>query len=417
MLEASFSIDSLGVLSQTSGASQIGANTGIGATVQADLTYLNNNKLSLAGGTMTGSMVIPNNAAGIKGTVAGATTHNLVFVNAGDDVTFGHSSFDVIYIDGGTGHSIIMRLGGAEVAHADADGFTLPNDTALSIKDTVGTAYDVVTVTATDKLHLGNGTLDTHVNASVQSFFNIGGSTRADITSSGLRLNYANGRVNEFSTDGTLAGNSDTAVPTEKAVKTYADSIGTGRLLAVTYFSTSGTWNKTAGANTAIVETVGAGGGGGGRDTTNEYGGGGGGAGGYTRDEIDISAISSETVTIGAGGTAGTNSTSPGVGGTGGATTFGAHSTANGGGGGVAGAGGSGRGSRGGAGGTASGANLINASGQDGAPGYRSGFTGGSSGGSGGTTPLGWGKGGVGGYNSTNSEAGEAGYVVVYEYS
>ena len=30
--------------------------------------------------------------------------------------------------------------------------------------------------------------------------------------------------VNEFSTDGTLGGNSDSAVPTEKAVKTYADN-------------------------------------------------------------------------------------------------------------------------------------------------------------------------------------------------
>lgn len=31
--------------------------------------------------------------------------------------------------------------------------------------------------------------------------------------------------INEFSTDGTLSGNSDNAVPTEKAVKAYADSI------------------------------------------------------------------------------------------------------------------------------------------------------------------------------------------------
>ncbi len=30
--------------------------------------------------------------------------------------------------------------------------------------------------------------------------------------------------INEFSTDGTLTGNSDTAVPTEKAVKTYVDN-------------------------------------------------------------------------------------------------------------------------------------------------------------------------------------------------
>jgi hypothetical protein len=34
--------------------------------------------------------------------------------------------------------------------------------------------------------------------------------------------------INEFSIDGTLSGNSDTAVPTEKAVKTYVDSIPSG---------------------------------------------------------------------------------------------------------------------------------------------------------------------------------------------
>ena len=35
------------------------------------------------------------------------------------------------------------------------------------------------------------------------------------------------GGVSEFSTDGTLAGNSDTAIPTEKAVKTYVDNNST----------------------------------------------------------------------------------------------------------------------------------------------------------------------------------------------
>jgi len=46
--------------------------------------------------------------------------------------------------------------------------------------------------------------------------------TRLDLT--GLQLQLENGaEINEFSTDGTLAGNSDTAVPTEKAVKTYVD--------------------------------------------------------------------------------------------------------------------------------------------------------------------------------------------------
>ena len=38
--------------------------------------------------------------------------------------------------------------------------------------------------------------------------------------------------VNEFSIDGTLAGNSDNAVPTEKAVKTYADSVSAASIEA-----------------------------------------------------------------------------------------------------------------------------------------------------------------------------------------
>lgn len=39
-----------------------------------------------------------------------------------------------------------------------------------------------------------------------------------------VQLSEQGASIDEFSTDGTLAGNSDTAVPTEQAVKTYADS-------------------------------------------------------------------------------------------------------------------------------------------------------------------------------------------------
>jgi len=42
-------------------------------------------------------------------------------------------------------------------------------------------------------------------------------------TASGLTM-ASGATVNEFSTDGTLGGNSDTALPTEKAVKTYVDN-------------------------------------------------------------------------------------------------------------------------------------------------------------------------------------------------
>lgn len=44
--------------------------------------------------------------------------------------------------------------------------------------------------------------------------------------------------INEFSTDGTLSDNSDTAVPTEKAVKTYVDAaIGNAVQLNIVYTS------------------------------------------------------------------------------------------------------------------------------------------------------------------------------------
>lgn len=53
--------------------------------------------------------------------------------------------------------------------------------------------------------------------------FDVDGTKRADIKSGGLYLSTG-ARINEFSTDGTFAGNSDIAVPTEKAIQTYGDA-------------------------------------------------------------------------------------------------------------------------------------------------------------------------------------------------
>jgi hypothetical protein len=57
-----------------------------------------------------------------------------------------------------------------------------------------------------------------------------GNSRQMDLSPSGVLLE--NGvRVDEFSDDGTLADDSDTAVPTEKAVKTYVDSLVQGAIV------------------------------------------------------------------------------------------------------------------------------------------------------------------------------------------
>ncbi len=82
------------------------------------------------------------------------------------------------------------------------------------------------------------------------------GSYNAEFNSSGLTL-LTGTAVNEFSIDGTLAGNSDDAVPTEKAVKTYVDASGGGGgneisvnqashgfVVGNAIYNNAGTWTK-----------------------------------------------------------------------------------------------------------------------------------------------------------------------------
>ena len=54
--------------------------------------------------------------------------------------------------------------------------------------------------------------------------------TFANISTDGLTTDEITliNTINEFSTDGTLGDNSDSAIPTEKAVKTYVDESGGG---------------------------------------------------------------------------------------------------------------------------------------------------------------------------------------------
>jgi len=114
---------------------------------------------------------------------------------------------------------------------------------------------------------------------------------------------------------------------------------GNRGLVSVQIFTASGTWNKPLGIRHVVVELAGGGGGSGGTAATGpgqSSASDGGGGGGYSKKFIDVSAISSVTVTIGAGGTAGTAGVNNG--GAGGTTSFGAHCSATGGAGGAGGA-------------------------------------------------------------------------------
>lgn len=94
-----------------------------------------------------------------------------------------------------------------------------------------------------------------------------------------------------------------------------------GRLIAVNSFTASSTWVKPDGCTHAFVQIVGGGGGG---ASYNESGG----AGGYAERLVDVTGVTSVTVTVGGGGTAVGYYAAGGDGGT---SSFGAYCSASGG--------------------------------------------------------------------------------------
>jgi hypothetical protein len=111
----------------------------------------------------------------------------------------------------------------------------------------------------------------------------------------------------------------------------FATPAAGGGLQSMQVFTSSGTWTKPSGITKVRVTVIGGGGGGSRHGSGNN---GGGGAGAAVK-LIDVSAVSTVSVTVGAGGSGGT-SASPN-GGNGGSSSFGAYCSANGGTGGASG--------------------------------------------------------------------------------
>ncbi len=228
---------------------------------------------------------------------------------------------------------------------------------------------------------------------------------------------------------------------TKLATTAYVDAstASGGRLKSVQVFSTPGTptWTKPAGINSVVVECLSAGGGGGfvNAGASGAGAGAGGGSGAYGKAYIDVSAISSETVTVGSGGTGGVGSTSTAAG-TGGTTSFGSHISATGGVGGTGMTRTAGSASAGGGAGGACTGGLMTTAGAvgdiglvqggvlenygQGAPSIYGGGATAQRSDANGTNGTGFGGGGSGGTSSTTSRNGgdgSPGIVIVWEYS
>ena len=165
------------------------------------------------------------------------------------------------------------------------------------------------------------------VNA-VKDLGGIGGFT---LSSSGLT---ANGTltVSNLDISGTLAGSSNYIVPNPSgnvgkfltnngSSLTWGDLSGSSGVRSMQVWTSNGTWTKPSGVKTIMVTVTGAGGGGSGHCES-------GGAGGTAQRQIDVTNVSSVSVTI---GNPGGGSNYSGCGGSGNTSSFGSYCSGSGG--------------------------------------------------------------------------------------
>ena len=119
----------------------------------------------------------------------------------------------------------IPNLGTVSAATSiTSTAFVGPLDGVIGGSNPAAGSFTAVTV-ADEIIHAGDVDNKIVFGADTQSF-ETGGSSRADLSDSGLRLGGANSRVTTILDEDNMASNSDTALATQQSIKTYVDNNG-----------------------------------------------------------------------------------------------------------------------------------------------------------------------------------------------
>jgi len=145
--------------------------------------------------------------------------------SSSDDVYFDQVTQDkdiILRVNDGGVTTTVMTLDGSESTVALKTGVGInefSNDGTLGGNSDLAVPTEKAVKTYVDALSASSGVVNEGVTAT-----NINGLISGDGSFVTVAKNDVGGTIASFSTDGTLGGNTDVDIPTEKAVKTYVDS-------------------------------------------------------------------------------------------------------------------------------------------------------------------------------------------------